>query len=116
MTLGINLDAVCRGESRYKARKPWQANRESISYRPTEFHFCLRSTATSATMEAKPFILVTGANGFLGTWIVSQLLKKGYRVRAAVRILDRGAYLRELFKAYSDSLEIVVVGNMTEVR
>jgi uncharacterized protein YbjT (DUF2867 family) len=67
-------------------------------------------------MDAKPFILVTGANGFLGTWIVRQLLENGNRVRAAVRSLDRGTYLRELFRPYSDSLEIVAVGDMTEVR
>jgi uncharacterized protein YbjT (DUF2867 family) len=67
-------------------------------------------------MDAKPFILVTGANGFLGTWIVRQLLENGNRVRAATRSLDRGTYLRDLFSSYSGSLEIVAVGDMTEVR
>ncbi|CEL00426.1 hypothetical protein ASPCAL00028 [Aspergillus calidoustus] len=65
-------------------------------------------------MDAKSFILVTGANGFLGTWIVRQLLENGNRVRAAVRSLNRRTYLRELFSSYSGSLEIVAVGDMTE--
>ncbi|KAL4981300.1 hypothetical protein BDW68DRAFT_183642, partial [Aspergillus falconensis] len=65
-------------------------------------------------MEFKPFILVTGANGFVGTWVVRQLLENGNRVRAAVRSLERGAHMRELFSSYSGSLEIVAVGDMTE--
>ncbi|KAJ0417540.1 NAD(P)-binding protein [Aspergillus carlsbadensis] len=65
-------------------------------------------------MESKPFILVTGANGFLGTWIIRQLLENGNRVRAAVRSMDRGAYLLELFSSYTGRLDIVAVGDMTE--
>ncbi|KAL2831605.1 NAD(P)-binding protein [Aspergillus pseudoustus] len=59
-------------------------------------------------------ILVTGANGFLGTWIVRQLLEKGHRVRAAVRSMDKGLYLRELFESHSGNLELVIIGDMTE--
>lgn len=38
-------------------------------------------------------VLVTGANGFLGTHIVAGLLDDGYPVRAAVRTAERGAEL-----------------------
>lgn len=61
-------------------------------------------------------ILVTGANGFLGTWIVKKMLEKGYTVRAAVRTLERGSYLREKFKHEGERLEIVAVGDLTKVR
>ena len=32
-----------------------------------------------------PVVLVTGANGFVGTWIVKSLIKQGYRVHAVLR-------------------------------
>ncbi|KAL7650373.1 hypothetical protein ACMYSQ_012170 [Aspergillus niger] len=66
-------------------------------------------------MDSSSVILVSGANGFLGTWIVRQLLEEGYSVRAAVRTMERGAYLKELFKSHGERLEIVAVGDLTEV-
>ncbi|KAF8879126.1 hypothetical protein BD779DRAFT_1803440 [Infundibulicybe gibba] len=44
-------------------------------------------------------ILVTGANGFIGMWVVRELLEKGYR---------------EAFIAYGDKLEMVVVEDITK--
>lgn len=61
-------------------------------------------------------VLVTGANGFLGTWIVRQLLERGYLVRAAVRDPAKGEYLRECFNSYGDYLECIAVGDIVEVR
>ncbi|KAL3258693.1 hypothetical protein ABHI18_005822 [Aspergillus niger] len=66
-------------------------------------------------MDSSSVILVSGANGFLGTWIVRRLLEEGYSVRAAVRTMERGAYLKELFKSHGERLEIVAVGDLTEV-
>ncbi|KAF8912390.1 hypothetical protein CPB85DRAFT_1375735 [Mucidula mucida] len=60
-------------------------------------------------------ILVTGANGFLATYIVGDLLKKGYTVHAAVRSEAKGAHLLELYKAYGDKLKLVIVENITKV-
>jgi nucleoside-diphosphate-sugar epimerase len=33
----------------------------------------------------KPLVVVTGASGFVGKWVVIELLKRGYRVRGTVR-------------------------------
>ena len=36
-------------------------------------------------MEQARLVLVTGATGYIGGWLVLQLLKAGYRVRCLVR-------------------------------
>lgn len=50
-------------------------------------------------------VLVTGASGFIASWIVEQLLGAGYRVRGTVRNAKSGAHLRKLPGA--DRLELV---------
>lgn len=60
-------------------------------------------------------ILVTGANGFIATWIVSYLLQNGYAVRAQVRSEEKGAHLKHQFASSGDKLEIVVVSDITAV-
>ncbi|XP_047339768.1 cinnamoyl-CoA reductase 1-like [Impatiens glandulifera] len=46
-------------------------------------------------------VCVTGAGGFIASWIVKLLLEKGYTVRGTVRNLDdpKNCYLRELYGA-----------------
>lgn len=61
-------------------------------------------------------ILVTGANGYVGTWIVQHLLKLGYSVRAAVRTAERGQYLQRIFREYGDKLEIIAIGDIVDVQ
>ncbi|KAF9025335.1 D-lactaldehyde dehydrogenase [Hymenopellis radicata] len=60
-------------------------------------------------------ILVTGANGYLATYIVGDLLKKGYTVHAAVRSEAKGAHLLELYKVYGDKLKLAIVEDITKV-
>ncbi|KAI0700950.1 hypothetical protein BC835DRAFT_323400 [Cytidiella melzeri] len=65
-----------------------------------------------AITDTNSTILVTGANGFLGTWIVDTLLARGYSVRAAVRTKDKGLHLATQYKSYGDKLQIFAIGNM----
>ncbi|KAJ7869111.1 D-lactaldehyde dehydrogenase [Mycena olivaceomarginata] len=59
-------------------------------------------------------VLVSGANGFLATWLVRYLLEAGFAVRGAVRSPAKGAHLLETFAQYGDRFELVVVPDITK--
>jgi nucleoside-diphosphate-sugar epimerase len=55
-------------------------------------------------------VLVTGASGFLGTYVVQELLKRGYQVRAVVRDTAKGEYVQSKFPG----AKYVIVKEMNE--
>ncbi|TXT08971.1 hypothetical protein VHUM_02445 [Vanrija humicola] len=57
-------------------------------------------------------VLVTGANGFLGLYVVRALLASGFSVRFTVRSEAKAAFVRELFVADAERLESVIVEDM----
>ncbi|KAJ7088136.1 hypothetical protein C8R44DRAFT_819529, partial [Mycena epipterygia] len=59
-------------------------------------------------------VLVSGANGFVGCYVVRNLLEKGYFVRGTVRSADKGKHLTRLFEQYGDKFELAVVPDITE--
>jgi len=56
-------------------------------------------------------IFVTGANGFLGSHIIRQLLEKGYRVRGTARAA-KVSFTKNLFGSYGDKFEVVQVDDI----
>ncbi|KAF8879132.1 hypothetical protein BD779DRAFT_1552618 [Infundibulicybe gibba] len=66
------------------------------------------------TIPSGSTILITGANSFIGIWIVRELLEKGYRVRGTVRGPSKAHYVQEVFAAYGDKLEMIVVEDITK--
>ncbi|KAH9946470.1 NAD-P-binding protein [Amylocystis lapponica] len=59
-------------------------------------------------------VLVTGANGYIASWVVGSLLQQGYSVRGTVRAEEKGQYLKEIYKSYGNKLELVVVDDLTK--
>ena len=59
-------------------------------------------------------VLVTGANGYLATWITKKYLEAGYSVRGTVRSLSKSAFLNDKFAHHGDRFELVVVEDITK--
>lgn len=53
-------------------------------------------------------ILITGGTGYIGSWVVKELLEKGYRVRVPVRIFNRKDKYQHLLnlRNFSNLLEL----------
>ncbi|PCH42485.1 NAD(P)-binding protein [Wolfiporia cocos MD-104 SS10] len=60
-------------------------------------------------------VLVTGASGYVASWVVRTLLEQGYSVRATVRSESKASHLRTIFSAYGDKLEFAIVEDMVKV-
>lgn len=67
-----------------------------------------------APIEKGSTVLVTGANGFIASHIVDQLLLAGYKVRGTVRSEAKGEWLVKLFgeKYGPGKLDLAVVPDM----
>ncbi|KAK1986697.1 NAD dependent epimerase/dehydratase [Colletotrichum cereale] len=65
-------------------------------------------------MESGQTLLVTGANGYIGTHIVSHALERGHNVRATARSESSFANLRALFPDSLDRLSFAIVPDITE--
>ncbi|KAF2011376.1 NAD dependent epimerase/dehydratase [Aaosphaeria arxii CBS 175.79] len=62
----------------------------------------------------KPYILVTGATGFIGAHVVDELLRRNIKVRAATRSLEKGESLKAARPKYTELLDIVQVTDFSE--
>ena len=61
------------------------------------------------------WVLLTGANGYIATWIFKKLLEQGFSVRGTVRSSEKGIHLQEAFKSYGSKVEVVVIPDITKV-
>ncbi|KAI9058008.1 D-lactaldehyde dehydrogenase [Trametes sanguinea] len=59
-------------------------------------------------------VLVTGANGYAATWILKELLERGFKVRGTIRSESKAAFVRNIFKSFGDKLELVVIPDATK--
>ncbi|TFK63060.1 NAD(P)-binding protein [Pluteus cervinus] len=70
------------------------------------------------SVQPPALVLVTGANGYIATWVVYNLLHKGFSVRATVRSAEKGKHFAEQTwsKPFVDQgkLEVVVVSDITK--
>lgn len=66
-------------------------------------------------------MLVTGASGFVGSWIMRLLVQRGYAARAVVRSAEKGERLKSLLDAREGAsvralVECVVIDDICNVR
>jgi hypothetical protein len=76
----------------------------------------LNSIIMPEITDSDALVLVTGATGFIGTWIIETLLRNGYRVRAAVRTKEKGQHLLEIYQNHGTKLTLSVIGDMSKVK
>jgi nucleoside-diphosphate-sugar epimerase len=71
--------------------------------------------SASSTIPPGGLVLITGANGFIGSHIVKGLLKQGYAVRGTVRSEDKAAWIKEAMAESKPSatFETVLVPDST---
>jgi nucleoside-diphosphate-sugar epimerase len=71
--------------------------------------------SASSTIPPGGLVLVTGANGFIGSYIVKGLLRHGYAVRGTVRSEDKAAWIKEAMAESNPSaaFETVLVPDST---
>jgi nucleoside-diphosphate-sugar epimerase len=60
--------------------------------------------------------LLTGANGFVGSHILEQLLTKGYSVRAIVRSQAKASQVLSDFKSFSSQIDFGIVPDITSLK
>ncbi|KAB8300161.1 hypothetical protein EYC80_000388 [Monilinia laxa] len=58
-------------------------------------------------------ILLTGANGFVGSWVLDHLLRKGHYVRAIIRSESKAQQVSADFPAYQTHLDFGIVPDIT---
>ncbi|TBU39484.1 hypothetical protein BD309DRAFT_1051324 [Dichomitus squalens] len=59
-------------------------------------------------------VLMTGTNGFIGSWALKLFLESGFTVKAPVRSEGKASYLEKVFSAYGDKLEFVIIPDITK--
>ncbi|CAL1701410.1 unnamed protein product [Somion occarium] len=66
-------------------------------------------------VQPPSIVLVTGASGFSGAWIVRAFLDAGYSVHGTVRSLAKAQYLNNLFKSYDDRFKAVIIEDTSKL-
>lgn len=61
-------------------------------------------------------ILITGATGYIGSWVTHEFVKQGYRVRIASRSRSKALLLKDILetKYGRDKVEIVLITSMAD--
>lgn len=70
-----------------------------------------------AVLPQGSWILVTGANGFVGSHVADQFLKHGYKIRGTVRDAKKNAWVSRYFegKYGNGRFELVELQDLTDL-
>lgn len=61
------------------------------------------------SLGAKPLVLLTGPNGFVGAHVLDRLLSEGYRVRGTLRSQAKAKFFEKKYSSESSDISFVVV-------
>ena len=67
------------------------------------------------TESSRSKVLITGASGYVGQWVLRSLLDRGYRARVVVRSEGKANTVKEWFSGGQGKLEYSIVDDMTKV-
>ncbi|KAI7384913.1 hypothetical protein KC336_g18104, partial [Hortaea werneckii] len=59
-------------------------------------------------------IFLTGATGFIGSYVLQDCLKAGYKVRVNVRREEQAQFLKHQFASHAGELEFVVIPDISQ--
>ena len=62
-----------------------------------------------ASLNAKPLVLLTGPNGFVGAHVLDRLLSDGYRIRGTVRSPAKAEFLEKKYASRPSDVSFVIV-------
>ena len=71
---------------------------------------------SSIRLTALATVLVSGASGYVASWVCLQLLEKGYSVRGTVRAPAKGQWMKDMYARKGlKNFEFVVVEDLENV-
>lgn len=74
------------------------------------------STCEKQKLTLRAAVLVSGASGYVASWVCLQLLEKGYSVRGTARTAAKGQWMKEMYAQRGlDNFECVVVEDLENV-
>jgi nucleoside-diphosphate-sugar epimerase len=62
-----------------------------------------------SSLDAKPLVLLTGPNGFVGAHVLDRLLSEGFQVRGTVRSQAKADFFRKNYASQSSDISFLVV-------